>query len=253
MDGRGNLEKLHEQLKSGRYRAQPLRRSDIPKEDGRLRPMAIPSLEDKVVQKATGELLSAIYEQDFLRCSYGSRPGRSAHDALDEIGRIIGQRPITYVLEADIGGYFDAIVREKLMEMVERGVGDRSRLRLLRKWLNVGVIEEGRLLVTKTGTGQGQGISPLLANIYLHYVLDEWFEREVKPRLRGEACEVRYVDDFILCFQYREDAERVLAALKERFGKYGVDASPRENATDRVWAKRFGEVRRAGRKEAWDF
>jgi RNA-directed DNA polymerase len=226
MDGRGNLEKLHEQLKSGRYRAQPLRRSDIPKEDGRLRPMAIPSLEDKVVQKATGELLSAIYEQDFLRCSYGSRPGRSAHDALDEIGRIIGQRPITYVLEADIGGYFDAIVREKLMEMVERGVGDRSRLRLLRKWLNVGVIEEGRLLVTKTGTGQGQGISPLLANIYLHYGLDEWFEREVKPRLRGEACEVRYVDDFILCFQYREDAERVLAALKERFGKYGLTLHP---------------------------
>lgn len=223
---RGNLEKLHERLKSGRYRAQPLRRSYIPKEDGRLRPIGIPSLEDKVVQKATVELLSAIYEQDFLGCSYGSRPGRSAHDALDEIGRVICQCPISYVVEADICGYFDAIVREMLMEMIERRVGDRSMLRLIGKWMNVGVIEEGRLLATKTGTGQGQVISPLLANIYLHYVLDEWFEKEVKPQLRGKAYEIRYVDDFILCFQYRQDAERVLAALSQRFGKYGLTLHP---------------------------
>ena len=223
---RGNLEKLHERLKSRRYRAQPLRRSYIPKEDGRLRPIGIPVLEDKVVQKAVVELLSVIYEQDFVKCSYGSRPGRSAHDALDEIGRVICRRPIGYVLEADICGYFDAMVREKLMEMIERRVGDRSVLRLIRKWINIGVMEEGRLLVTKTGTGQGQVISPLLANIYLHYVLDEWFEGEVKPRLRGEAYESRYVDDFILCFQYREDAERVLAALTKRFEKYGLALHP---------------------------
>jgi group II intron reverse transcriptase/maturase len=222
VDLRGNVEKLHERLKSGRYRAQPLRRSYIPKEDGRLRPIAIPVLEDKVVQSATVELLEAIYEQDFLDCSYGSRPGRSAHDALDAVGRVICQRPISYVLEADICGYFDAIVREKLMELVERRVRDRSVLRLIRKWINVGVIEQGRLLVTRTGVGQGQVISPLLANIYLHYVLDEWFETEVKPRLRGQACEVRYVDDFILCLQYRDDAERVLAALRQRFEKYGL-------------------------------
>jgi group II intron reverse transcriptase/maturase len=222
VDFKGNLEGLHERLKSRRYRAQPLRRSYIPKEDGRLRPIAIPALEDKVVQSAAVELLEAIYEQDFLGCSYGSRPGRSAHDALDEIGRIICQRPISWVLEADICGYFDAIVREKLMELVERRVRDRSVLRLIRKWINAGVIEQGRLLVTQTGVGQGQVISPLLANIYLHYVLDEWFEREVKPWLKGQAHEVRYVDDFILCFQYREDAERVLAVLKQRFEKYGL-------------------------------
>lgn len=226
VDVRGNLERLHERLKSRRYRAQPLRRSYIPKEDGRLRPIGIPTLEDKVVQKASVELLSAIYEQDFLGCSYGSRPGRSAQDALDEVGRIICQCPISYVVEADICGYFDAIVREMLMEMIERRVGDRSMLRLIGKWMNVGVIEEGRLLVSKTGTGQGQVISPLLANIYLHYVLDEWFEKEVKPRLRGKAYEIRYVDDFILCFQYREDAERVLAALSQRFGKYGLTLHP---------------------------
>ena len=226
VDLRGNLEKLHERLRTGRYRAQPLRRGYIPKEDGRLRPIAIPALEDKVVQSATVELLEAIYEQDFLDCSYGSRPGRSAHDALDEVGRIICQRPICYVLEADICGYYDAMVREKLMEMVERRVGDTSVLRLIGKWIHVGVIEEGRLLVTETGVGQGQVISPLLANIYLHYVLDEWFEREVKPRLRGQAYEVRYVDDFMLCFQYREDAERVLAVLKQRFESYGLTLHP---------------------------
>ena len=225
-DVRGNLNRLHERLKSGRYRAQPLRRSYIPKEDGRLRPIAIPALEDKVVQKATGELLGAIYEQDFVKWSYGSRPGRSAHEALDEVGRVICRGPMGYVLEADICGYFDAIVRERLMEMIERRVGDRSILRLIGKWINVGVIEEGRLLVTKTGVGQGQVISPLLANIYLHYVLDEWLEAEVKPRLRGEVGEIRYVDDFILCFQYREDAERVLEALRQRFGKYGLRLHP---------------------------
>ena len=222
----GNLQRLHERLRDGRYRAQPLKRAYIPKEDRKLRPIAIPSLEDKVVQKATVELLGAIYEQDFFGCSYGSRPGRSAHEALDEVGRIICRRPISYVVEADICGYFDAMVREKLMEMVERRVGDTSMRRLVGKWINVGVMEEGRLLVTKTGVGQGQVISPLLANIYLHYVLDEWFEREVKPRLRGEAGEVRYVDDFILCFQYREDAEKVLAVVRERFGKYGLKLHP---------------------------
>jgi group II intron reverse transcriptase/maturase len=221
-----NVERLHERLKSGRYRAQPLRRSYIPKADGRQRPIGIPVLEDKIVQKAAVELLSAIYEQDFLKCSYGSRPGRSAHDALDEVGRVICQQPIGYVVEADICGYFDAMVREKLMEMVERRVGDRSMLRLIGKWINAGVIEEGRLLVTKTGTGQGQVISPLLANIYLHYVLDEWLEVQVKPQLRGQVHEIRYVDDFILCFQYREDAEKVLAALRQRFAEYGLTLHP---------------------------
>jgi len=221
-----NISQLQERVKNGQYRAQPLRRIYIAKEDGRQRPISIPSLEDKIVQKAVVELLNSIYEQDFLGCSYGFRPGRSAQDALDEVGRIICRRPIGYVLEADIRGYFDAIVREKLMEWMGKRVSDGQIRRLIGKWIHVGVIDEGRLRVTETGVGQGQVISPLLANIYLHYVLDDWFETTVKPRLKGEAYEVRFADDFILCFQYREDAEKVLEVLTKRFEKYGLTLHP---------------------------
>ena len=226
VDAWENIQKLHDRLKKGQYRAQPLRRVYIPKEDGRQRPISIPSLEDKIVQRAAVELLNAIYEQDFLECSHGFRPGRGAQNALDEVGRIICQRPISTVLEADITGYFDAIVRSLLMEMVGKRVSDGGILRLIGKWINVGVIDDGRLLVTETGTGQGQVISPLLANIYLHYVLDEWFETVVKPRLKGEAYEVRFADDFILCFQFREDAEKVMDVLTKRFAKYGLTLHP---------------------------
>ena len=188
--------------------------------------LTVASLEDKIVQKAVVDLLNAIYEQDFLESSYGFRPGRGAQDALDKVGRVIVARPITTVLEADIKGYFDAIVRDLLVEMIEKRVSDGSILRLIGKWIKVGVIEGDRLLVTETGTGQGQVISPLLANIYLHHVLDLWFEEVVKPRLKGEAYQIRYCDDFILCFQYREDAERVLDVLTKRFAKYGLTLHP---------------------------
>jgi RNA-directed DNA polymerase len=142
------------------------------------------------------------------------------------VGRVICRRPISTILEADISGYFDAIVRSLLTEMIEKRVRDGAILRLIGKWIHVGVIEDGRLLISETGTGQGQVISPLLANIYLHYVLDEWFEMVVKPRLRGEAYEIRFADDFILCFQYREDAEKVLDVLQKRFAKYGLTLHP---------------------------
>jgi len=164
VDAWENIQELHDRLKSGKYPAQPLRRVYIPKEDGRQRPISIPSLEDKIVQKAAVELLNAIYEQDFLECSHGFRPRRSPQDALDEVGRIICRRPISTVLEADITGYFDAIVRDLLIEMIEKRVSDGGILRLIGKWINVGAIDDGRLLVTETGTGQGQVISPLLAS-----------------------------------------------------------------------------------------
>ncbi len=225
-DVAGNLQTLHERLKNGKYQAQPLRRVYIPKENGKQRPISIPALEDKIVQKATVEILNAIYEQDFLDCSYGFRPGRGQHQALDEVGRVICTRPTGWVLEIDVTAYFDSIVREQLMEMIEKRVSDRSVLRLIRKWIQVGVMEDGRLLMSETGTGQGQPISPLLANIYLHHVLDAWFENEVKPRLRGAAHEIRFADDAVLCFQYKKDAKRVMEVLPKRFAKFGLTIHP---------------------------
>jgi len=221
-----NVCRLYEKLKSKTYRAQPLRRIYIDKEDGRKRPISIPALEDKIVQRATVDLLNAIFEQDFLDCSHGFRPGRSAHDALDDVGRVICRQPTEWILELDIVSYFDSIVRERLMEMIERRVSDASILRLIGKWINIGAVDDGRLLTSETGTGQGQIISPLLANIYLHHVLDSWFEEEVKPRLKGKAFEIRYADDALLCFQNREDAQRVLDVLPKRFAKYGLTLHP---------------------------
>jgi RNA-directed DNA polymerase len=246
----GNIQTLHERLKSGKYQAQPLRRVYIPKENGKQRPISIPALEDKIVQKATVEILNAIYEQDFLDCSYGFRPGRGQHQALDEVGRVICTRPTGWVLEIDVTAYFDSIVREQLMEMIEKRVRDGSVLRLIRKWIQVGVIEEGRLLVSETGTDQGQTISPLLANIYLHYVLDEWFENEVKPRMRGEAHEIRFADDAVMCFQYKEDAEKVMEVLPKRFAKYGLTIHPEKTRLLEFGRYAEEKAKRQGKKPA---
>jgi len=253
-DAARNIQTLHERLKNGKYQAQPLRRVYIPKENGKQRPISIPALEDKIVQKAMVEILNAIYEQDFLDCSYGFRPGRGQHQALDEVGRVICTRPTGWVLEIDVTAYFDSIVRKQLMGMIEKRVRDRSVLRLIRKWIQVGVIEEGRLLVSETGTGQGQTISPLLANIYLHYVLDEWFENAVKPRLRGAAHEIRFADDAVLCFQYKEDAERVMEVLPKRFAKYGLTIHPEKTRLLEFGRYAEEKAKRQGKKPAtFDF
>src|SRR5215468_5838914 len=244
------IRQLHQRLKEGKYQAQPLRRVYIPKEDGKQRPISIPALEDKLVQKVAVDLLNAIYEQDFLDCSYGFRPKRGQHQALDEIDRIICTRPIAWVLEIDIRSYFDSIVRSAVVEMIEERVTDGSVLRLIGKWIRVGVIEDGRLLVRETGTGQGQPISPLLANIYLHHVLDKWFENEVKPRLKGEAYEIRFADDAILCFQHKEDAEKVLAVLPKRFEKYGLTLHPEKTRLIEFGRYAAKNARKQGKKPA---
>jgi RNA-directed DNA polymerase len=243
-----NIRKLHQRLIEGQYQVRPLRRVYIPKEDGKQRPISIPALEDKLVQKVVVDLLNAIYEQDFLGCSYGFRPGRGQHQALDEVGRVICTRPMGWVLEIDIRSYFDKMVRAKLVEMIEKRVTDGSVLRLIWKWIQVGVIEDGQLLVSETGTGQGQPISPLLANIYLHYVLDEWFEEVVKPRLKGEAYEIRFADDAILCFQHKEDAEKVLRVLPKRFEKYGLTLHPEKTRLIEFGRYARGKAKKQGKK-----
>jgi group II intron reverse transcriptase/maturase len=250
----GNIRELHQRLKSGKYQCQPLRRVYIPKENGKQRPISIPALEDKLVQKAVVELLNAIYEQDFLDCSYGFRPKRGQHQALDEVGRVLCTQPTGWILELDITTYFDSIVREQLVEMIKKRVSDGSVLRLIWKWIKVGVIEEGRLLTSETGTGQGQPISPLLANIYLHFILDEWFEKVVKPRLKGKAHEIRFADDAILCFQRKEDAQKVLKVLPKRFARYGLTLHPEK--TRLIEFGRYAEenAKRKGKKPAtFDF
>jgi RNA-directed DNA polymerase len=223
---RENLSALRERMKAGKYRHQPIRRVHIPKEDGRTRPIGISTTEDKVVQGALREVLEAIYEQDFLECSYGFRPGRGAHDAIRSIHRAVAQGSANYILEADLKSYFDSIDRKVLMEILRGRIADESLMRLVGKCLHVGVLDGETYEETDTGTAQGSVLSPLLGNIYLHHVLDVWFEREVKPRLHGRSTLVRYADDFVICFERGEDAERVMEVLGKRMSKHGLTLHP---------------------------
>jgi len=225
-DLEANLQSLLDRAKTGTYHAPPVRRTYIPKGDGRLRPLGIPTFEDKVLQQAVKMVLEPVYEQDFLPCSYGFRPGRSQHDALEEIWRGLTNFGGGWVIDADIKSYFDDIDHEALRGLLARRVRDGVLVRLIGKWLRAGVMEEGRTIRSETGTPQGGVISPLLANIYLHEVLDVWFEQEVRPRLRGRAFLVRYADDFVVAFTDRTDAERVLEVLPKRFGRFGLTLHP---------------------------
>lgn len=222
----GNLKDLLVRLKAKRYRHRPIRRVHIPKDNGKTRPLGISAFEDKVVQDAIREVLQAVYEQDFLDCSHGFRPGRSAHDAIRALHRSVDRGECNWILEADIVSFFDSVDRTKLREMLQKRLADGSLLRLVGKCLNVGVLDGAEFTAPEVGTAQGSILSPLLGNIYLHYALDEWFEREVRPRLRGRATLIRYADDFVIGFEYREDADRVWEVLPKRMQRYGLTLHP---------------------------
>lgn len=217
-----NIADLHSRVHRGAYRAKPSRRTWIPKPDGRQRPLGIASLEDKIVQQAVLWVLQSIYEQDFLGFSYGFRPGRNCHQALDALTVAICDRQVNWVLDADIEGFFDAIDHDWLIKFLEHRIGDRRILRLIRKWLHAGVSEEGEWSKTTVGTPQGAVISPLLANVFLHYVFDLWIKQWRNDRCRGDVVVVRYADDFVLGFQHKSEAEACLEALQRRFAKFGL-------------------------------
>ena len=217
-----NLEDLLSRIKSGRYQAPPVRRHYIAKADGTMRPLGIPTFEDKVAQRAIVMLLEPLYEQDFLPCSYGFRPGRSCHDALGAIRTGIMQKHQRWVIDADLSKYFDSIAHHRLREVLDLRIKDGVIRRMIDKWLKAGVMDAGILKRTDTGSPQGGVISPIASNIFLHIVLDTWFEEMVKPRMRGSCQLVRYADDFVMMFEYERDARAVLKVLGKRLGKYGL-------------------------------
>jgi len=223
----GNLQSLLDRFKSGKYKAPPVRRVQIPKGDGsKTRPIGIPTLEDKVLQRAVAMVLEAVYEQEFLDCSFGFRPGRSAHQAVDALGGSLMKMHGGWVLDLDIRSFFDSLDRQHLRSFLDQRVRDGVVRRTIDKWLKAGVLDAGTLLRPGAGTPQGGVISPLLANVFLHHVLDVWFEQEVKPRMRGQVTLVRYADDAVLVAQREDDARRILAVLPKRFGRHGLELHP---------------------------
>ena len=242
-----NLRDLSARLQRGAYHAQPVRRVFIPKGDGRLRPIGVPALEDKLVQRACVEVLEAIYEEDFRNSSYGFRPGRSQHDALDAVFVGITRRKVNWVFDADIRGFYDSISHEWMVRFVEHRIADKRVVRHIQKWLKAGVLEEGRWKQAEEGTPQGGGISPLLSNLYLHYVLDLWVEAFRKKLARGEVIVVRYADDFIVGFQHYKDAVLFSEELPKRLRKFGLELH--EQKTRLIEFGRFAQDGRARRGE----
>jgi RNA-directed DNA polymerase len=250
-----NLQDLSARLQRGAYRATPVRRVYIPKADGRQRPLGLPALEDKIVQRATVAVLNAIYETEFLGFSYGFRPGRSPHNALDALNVALMTRKVSWVLDADIRGFFEAISHEWMVKFVEHRIGDRRVVRLIQKWLKAGVLEDEVWTQQEEGTQQGGSASPLLANVYLHYVFDLWVQRWRQRLTRGEVIVVRFADDIIVGFQYQSDAERFLAEMRERLMKFGLELHPEK--TRLVEFGRFAAVNRRrrglGKPETFNF
>jgi group II intron reverse transcriptase/maturase len=237
------LKDLHRRVHRGAYRPQPSRRTYIPKADGKLRPLAIAALEDKIVQSATVMVLNAIYEGDFCGFSYGFRPGRGPHDALDALSTAIKIRKVGWILDADIQNFFGAVSQEWLIRFVEHRIGDKRIIRLIQKWLKAGILEDGVVTVDDRGTGQGSVISPLLANIYLHYCFDLWADRWRRREARGDMIVVRYADDLAVGFEYEDDARRFLDAMRERLGEFALSLHP-----DKTRLIKFGRFAAADRK-----
>lgn len=250
-----NLQDLSARVSQGAFRASPVRRARIPKADGRERLLGVPTLEDKLVQRAVVEVLEAIYETDFLGFSYGFRPGRGAHTALDALTVGITTKKVSFVLDADIRGFFDTLEHEWLVRFVEHRIGDKRVVRLIQKWLRAGVLEDGVVTQTGVGTVQGGSISPLLANLYLHYVFDLWVQQWRTREARGDVIVVRYADDFVVGFQRRDEAERFLTELRERFAAFGLALHP--DKTRLIEFGRFAaqnhDDRGAGKPPTFDF
>jgi len=242
---RGNLEDLHERFKAGTYQAPPVRRAYIPKAGGKQRPIGIPTIEDKILQKAVAMVLEEIYEQDFRDCSYGFRPCRSAHQALDRLWTGLTEMRGGWVLDVDIKSFFDTIVHAHLRDFLDRRVRDGVLRRVIGKWLKAGVLEGGQWFRPEAGTPQGGVISPLLANIYLHEVLDTWYEQEVRPRLRGRSFLVRYADDFVIVCAREDDARRVMEVLPKRMARFGLALHPEKTRLVR-FTRPVGKASRGG-------
>jgi RNA-directed DNA polymerase len=254
-DLEGNLVDLSERLRRGAYRAKPVRRAYIPKADGRRRPLGVTALEDKIVQRATVEVLNAIYETDFLGFSYGFRPGRSQHNALDSLYAALLTKKVSWVLDVDVRGFFDTIDHGWLVKFVEHRIADRRVVRLIQKWLKAGVLEDGKRVRVEEGTPQGGSASPLLGNIYLHYVFDLWAQQWRKTRTNGDVVVVRFADDVVMGFQHRSDAERFQRELAERFGKFHLELHPEKTRLIEFgpFAAERRRKRRLGKPETFDF